>query len=289
MAQLEGITITGTLVPSDTRDTYPLMDIKYVKGANYTVATYDDMIAIPADRRSDNMEITVAETNKVYRYKQATDDWVIIGTAGSAGGGGGTGGDSTNVNIDTSDLVHRSELDEFNVAEYEVKLVKIVEDGKTTINKAVADNRDQLLTVDKFDTFDINAYKTEIETIINNSKQDLITMDRLAEFDPEAYKAEVDAYINNAKKDILTLDKFDTFDPNEYKIELQKMIDTAKKDLLTIDKFDVFDPNEYKVELQKMIDNTKQELAVMDRLIEVDIEQLKAEIKAAVLAELGRA
>ena len=232
MAQLEGITITGTLVPSDTRDTYPLMDIKYVRGANYTVATYDDMIAIPADRRSDNMEITVAETNKVYRYKQATDDWVIIGTAGSAGGGGGgTGGDSTNVNIDTSDLVHRSELDEFNVAEYEVKLVKIVEDGKTTINKAVADNRDQLLTVDKFDTFDINAYKTEIETIINNSKQDLITMDRLAEFDPEAYKAE----------------------------------------------------------LQKLIDNTKQELAVMDRLIEVDIEQLKAEIKAAVLAELGRA
>ena len=218
-------------MPSDTRDTYPLMDIKYVKGANYTVATYDDMIAIPADRRSDNMEITVAETNKVYRYKQATDDWVIIGTAGSAGGGGGTGGDSTNVNIDTSDLVHRSELDEFNVAEYEVKLVKIVEDGKTTINKAVADNRDQLLTVDKFDTFDINAYKTEIETIINNSKQDLITMDRLAEFDPEAYKAE----------------------------------------------------------LQKLIDNTKQELAVMDRLIEVDIEQLKAEIKAAVLAELGRA
>ena len=232
MAQLEGITITGTLVPSDTRDTYPLMDIKYVRGANYTVATYDDMIAIPADRRSDNMEITVAETNKVYRYKQATDDWIIIGTAGSAGGGGGgTGGDSTNVNIDTSDLVHRSELDEFNVAEYEVKLVKIVEDGKTTINKAVADNRDQLLTVDKFDTFDINAYKTEIETIINNSKQDLITMDRLAEFDPEAYKAE----------------------------------------------------------LQKLIDNTKQELAVMDRLIEVDIEQLKAEIKAAVLAELGRA
>ena len=231
MAQLEGITITGTLVPSDTRDTYPLMDIKYVKGANYTVATYDDMIAIPADRRSDNMEITVAETNKVYRYKQATDDWVIIGTAGSAGGGGGTGGDSTNVNIDTSDLVHRSELDEFNVAEYEVKLVKIVEDGKTTINKAVADNRDQLLTVDKFDTFDINAYKTEIETIINNSKQDLITMDRLAEFDPDEYRAE----------------------------------------------------------LQKLIDNTKQELAVMDRLIEVDIEQLKAEIKAAVLAELGRA
>ena len=232
MAQLEGITITGTLVPSDTRDTYPLMDIKYVRGANYTVATYDEMIAIPADRRSDNMEITVAETNKVYRYKQATDDWIIIGTAGSAGvGGGGSGGDSTNVNIDTSDLVHRSELDEFNVAEYEVKLVKIVEDGKTTINKAVADNRDQLLTVDKFDTFDINAYKTEIETIINNSKQDLITMDRLAEFDPEAYKAE----------------------------------------------------------LQKLIDNTKQELAVMDRLIEVDIEQLKAEIKAAVLAELGRA
>ena len=232
MAQLEGITITGTLVPSDTRDTYPLMDIKYVKGANYTVATYDDMIAIPADRRSDNMEITVAETNKVYRYKQATDDWIIIGTAGSAGGGGGgTGGDSTNVNIDTSDLVHRSELDEFNVAEYEVKLVKIVEDGKTTINKAVADNRDQLLTVDKFDTFDINAYKTEIETIINNSKQDLITMDRLAEFDPDEYRAE----------------------------------------------------------LQKLIDNTKQELAVMDRLIEVDIEQLKAEIKAAVLAELGRA
>ena len=261
MAQLEGITITGTLVPSDTRDTYPLMDIKYVRGANYTVATYDDMIAIPADRRSDNMEITVAETNKVYRYKQATDDWIIIGTAGSAGGGGGgTGGDSTNVNIDTSDLVHRSELDEFNVAEYEVKLVKIVEDGKTTINKAVADNRDQLLTVDKFDTFDINAYKTEIETIINNSKQDLITMDRLAEFDPD-----------------------------EYKVELQKMIDVAKKDLLTIDKFDVFDPNEYKIELQKMIDNTKQELAVMDRLIEVDIEQLKAEIKAAVLAELGRA
>ena len=232
MAQLEGITITGTLVPSDTRDTYPLMDIKYVRGANYTVATYDDMIAIPADRRSDNMEITVAETNKVYRYKQATDDWIIIGTAGSAGGGGGgTGGDSTNVNIDTSDLVHRSELDEFNVAEYEVKLVKIVEDGKTTINKAVADNRDQLLTVDKFDTFDINAYKTEIETIINNSKQDLITMDRLAEFDPDEYRAE----------------------------------------------------------LQKLIDNTKQELAVMDRLIEVDIEQLKAEIKAAVLAELGRA
>ena len=196
MAQLEGITITGTLVPSDTRDTYPLLDIKYVKGANYTVATYDEMIAIPADRRSDNMEITVAETNKVYRYKQATNDWVIIGTAGSAGGGGGgTGGDSTNVNIDTSDLVHRSELDEFNVAEYEVKLVKIVEDGKTTINKAVADNRDQLLTVDKFDTFDINAYKAELQKLIDNTKQELAVMDRLIEVDIEQLKAEIKAAV----------------------------------------------------------------------------------------------
>ena len=225
MAQLEGITITGTLVPSDTRDTYPLMDIKYVRGANYTVATYDDMIAIPADRRSDNMEITVAETNKVYRYKQATDDWVIIGTAGSAGGGGGgTGGDSTNVNIDTSDLVHRSELDEFNVAEYEVKLVKIVEDGKTTINKAVADNRDQLLTVDKFDTFDINAYKTEIETIINNSKQDLITMDRLAEFDPEAYKAELQKLIDNTKQELAVMDRLIEVDIEQLKAEIKAAV-----------------------------------------------------------------
>ena len=225
MAQLEGITITGTLVPSDTRDTYPLMDIKYVKGANYTVATYDEMIAIPADRRSDNMEITVAETNKVYRYKQATDDWIIIGTAGSAGGGGGgTGGDSTNVNIDTSDLVHRSELDEFNVAEYEVKLVKIVEDGKTTINKAVADNRDQLLTVDKFDTFDINAYKTEIETIINNSKQDLITMDRLAEFDPEAYKAELQKLIDNTKQELAVMDRLIEVDIEQLKAEIKAAV-----------------------------------------------------------------
>ena len=225
MAQLEGISITGTLVPSDTRDTYPLMDIKYVRGANYTVATYDDMIAIPADRRSDNMEITVAETNKVYRYKQATDDWVIIGTAGSAGGGGGgTGGDSTNVNIDTSDLVHRSELDEFNVAEYEVKLVKIVEDGKTTINKAVADNRDQLLTVDKFDTFDINAYKTEIETIINNSKQDLITMDRLAEFDPEAYKAELQKLIDNTKQELAVMDRLIEVDIEQLKAEIKAAV-----------------------------------------------------------------
>ena len=225
MAQLEGITITGTLVPSDTRDTYPLMDIKYVRGANYTVATYDDMIAIPADRRSDNMEITVAETNKVYRYKQATDDWIIIGTAGSAGGGGGgTGGDSTNVNIDTSDLVHRSELDEFNVAEYEVKLVKIVEDSKTTINKAVADNRDQLLTVDKFDTFDINAYKTEIETIINKSKQDLITMDRLAEFDPEAYKAELQKLIDNTKQELAVMDRLIEVDIEQLKAEIKAAV-----------------------------------------------------------------
>ena len=225
MAQLEGISITGTLVPSDTRDTYPLMDIKYVRGANYTVATYDDMIAIPADRRSDNMEITVAETNKVYRYKQATDDWIIIGTAGSAGGGGGgTGGDSTNVNIDTSDLVHRSELDEFNVAEYEVKLVKIVEDGKTTINKAVADNRDQLLTVDKFDTFDINAYKTEIETIINNSKQDLITMDRLAEFDPEAYKAELQKLIDKTKQELAVMDRLIEVDIEQLKAEIKAAV-----------------------------------------------------------------
>ena len=219
MAQLEGITITGTLVPSDTRDTYPLMDIKYVKGANYTVATYDDMIAIPADRRSDNMEITVAETNKVYRYKQATDDWIIIGTAGSAGGGGGgTGGDSTNVNID------RSELDEFNVAEYEVKLVKIVEDGKTTINKAVADNRDQLLTVDKFDTFDINAYKTEIETIINNSKQDLITMDRLAEFDPDEYRAELQKLIDNTKQELAVMDRLIEVDIEQLKAEIKAAV-----------------------------------------------------------------
>ena len=225
MAQLEGITITGTLVPSDTRDTYPLMDIKYVRGANYTVATYDDMIAIPADRRSDNMEITVAETNKVYRYKQATDDWVIIGTAGSAGGGGGgTGGDSTNVNIDTSDLVHRSELDEFNVAEYEVKLVKIVEDGKTTIDKAVADNRDQLLTVDKFDTFDINAYKTEIETIINNSKQDLITMDRLAEFDPDEYRAELQKMIDNTKQELAVMDRLIEVDIEQLKAEIKAAV-----------------------------------------------------------------
>lgn len=255
MFKLEGgITITGTLVPSDGRDTYPLMDIKYVKGANYTVATYDEMIAIPDGRRSENMEITVAETNDIYRY--VNSEWTLIG---KAGGSNTSNGDSTLANINTEELVHRSELDELDVAQFETKLEKIVEDGKTVINQAVKENKDQLLSISQFDTFDLDTYRTEIETIINNSKKELITMDRLAEFDPNAFKAEVDVYINNAKKDILTLDKFDTFDPDMFKDEIQKLIDTGKKELIT-----------------------------MDKLVELDIEQLKAEIKASILAELGR-
>ena len=160
MDRLEGIAITGTLVPSDGRDTYPLMDIKHIKGANYTVATYDELLAIPLARRTEFMKIEVAESNTTYQW--VNDEWKEIKN----------NSDNAILNgIDVSELLFKKDLDVFNPTAYEERLLKIINEGKK-----------DLLTLERFDTFNPSGFEEKLKTILNEGKKELLTIERFDVF-----------------------------------------------------------------------------------------------------------
>lgn len=269
------IAVTGTITPVDTNDNYPLMDIKHIKGANYTVATYDELLAIPLPRRAEYMKVEVAETNTTYQW--VNNDWREI-----AQNSGSTSLDG----IDVSQLVFKKDVDVFNPAAFEEKLTTLLNEGKKG-----------LLTVDRFDTFNPAAFEEKIEQIITNGrnsmsqliidhKNELVFAKDLVEFDPDAHIDRINEFINIAKQDVLTVDRFDTFNPTAFEEKLLNMLNEGKKELLTVDRFDVFNPRTYEERLDGIIVKARGEFSLMERLEEVDIEQLKQEIKQMVLAEL---
>lgn len=269
------VAVTGTITPVDTNDNYPLMDIKHIKGANYTVATYDELLAIPLPRRAEYMKVEVAETNTTYQW--VNNDWREI-----AQNSGSTSLDG----IDVSQLVFKKDVDVFNPAAFEEKLTTLLNDGKK-----------DLLTLDRFDTFNPAAFEEKIEQIITNGrnsmsqliidhKNDLVFAKDLVEFDPDAWVDRVNEFINIAKQDVLTVDRFDTFNPGAFEEKLLNMLNEGKKELLTVARFDVFNPRTYEERLDGIIVQARGEFSLMERLEEVDIEQLKQEIKQMVLAEL---
>lgn len=269
------VAVTGTITPVDTNDNYPLMDIKHIKGANYTVATYDELLAIPLPRRAEYMKVEVAETNTTYQW--VNNDWREI-----AQNSGSTSLDG----IDVSQLVFKKDVDVFNPAAFEEKLTTLLNDGKK-----------DLLTLDRFDTFNPAAFEEKIEQIITNGrnsmsqliidhKNDLVFAKDLVEFDPDAHIDRVNEFINIAKQAVLTVDRFDTFNPTAFEEKLLNMLNEGKKELLTVDRFDAFNPRTYEERLDGIIVQARGEFSLMERLEEVDIEQLKQEIKQMVLAEL---
>ena len=298
------VAVTGTITPVDTNDNYPLMDIKHIKGANYTVATYDELLAIPLPRRAEYMKVEVAETNTTYQW--VNNDWREI-----AQNSGSTSLDG----IDVSQLVFKKDVDVFNPAAFEEKLTTLLNDGKKdlltldrfdTFNPAafeeklttlLNDGKKDLLTLDRFDTFNPAAFEEKIEQIITNGrnsmsqliidhKNELVFAKDLVEFDPDAHIDRVNEFINIAKQDVLTVDRFDTFNPGAFEEKLLNMLNEGKKELLTVARFDVFNPRTYEERLDGIIVQARGEFSLMERLEEVDIEQLKQEIKQMVLAEL---
>ena len=59
MAKLAGVQFTGEAVPTDSADSYAIVDAKYVRGGYKSVAVYADMLNITADRRTEGMLIYV--------------------------------------------------------------------------------------------------------------------------------------------------------------------------------------------------------------------------------------
>jgi hypothetical protein len=94
MAAIPGsVTVTGIIAPTDTSDTYPVIDPNYGIGGYREVLTLAERDAIPAERKRQGMLVYVTEDTKVYQLDGA-GAWVEFTTTGGGGGGGGGGGDT---------------------------------------------------------------------------------------------------------------------------------------------------------------------------------------------------
>lgn len=69
MATIPGsVTVTGTLAPTDTSDTYAVTDEQYQKGGYRTVRNHEDMEAIPTERRKDGMLVRIKNEDPDYEF-----------------------------------------------------------------------------------------------------------------------------------------------------------------------------------------------------------------------------
>lgn len=73
MADIPGINIPAPVVPFTTADTYATHDAEYGKGGFRSVATYQDMLDIPPERRANYMRVKVyadsdVDRNLVYEW-----------------------------------------------------------------------------------------------------------------------------------------------------------------------------------------------------------------------------
>lgn len=93
MAAIPGsVTVTGIIAPTDSNDTYPVIDPTYGIGGYREVATTSDRDSIPAERKREGMLVYVAADAKVYQLS-AAGSWTEF-TSGAGGGGGGGGADT---------------------------------------------------------------------------------------------------------------------------------------------------------------------------------------------------
>ena len=93
MANRTGFQVTSTIVTPQDTDKFPVVDMDDVKGGYHTVATVEDMNAIPVRRRSDGMLVYVTGDRETYRYssftasfnKEVTENGASSGTSGASG------------------------------------------------------------------------------------------------------------------------------------------------------------------------------------------------------------
>lgn len=92
MAVINGVRVTGSIVPSDTADVYPTHISLYGKGGHSEVASSSVRDAIPAERRSEGMTVWVVADNKCYVLQGgiSNGNWVAFGLTPSSNGTGST-------------------------------------------------------------------------------------------------------------------------------------------------------------------------------------------------------
>jgi hypothetical protein len=84
MAQIPGVPVTGTIVPTDSTDTYPVTDGTYGLGGYREVADLPARDAIPAQRRRAGMVVYVQAAGLAYRLVGGTANanWVPDASGG---------------------------------------------------------------------------------------------------------------------------------------------------------------------------------------------------------------
>lgn len=85
MSSLPGTVINGRLVPTDSLDTYYLLEDKYMKGSWRSVADLTERDAITDPRRKIGMAVYVQSEDKIYQLKGGitNSDWQEMVTGGS--------------------------------------------------------------------------------------------------------------------------------------------------------------------------------------------------------------
>lgn len=72
------IPVTDLISTTSPVDTYATHDASMGRGGHRTVATYNDMLAITAERRVGGMQVHVLETDKLYKLSASTKPWRTI-------------------------------------------------------------------------------------------------------------------------------------------------------------------------------------------------------------------
>ena len=91
MATIQGVAITGAVVPTDTTDTYPVIDQKYGKDGLRNVRSIYARNIIPAQRRTAGMlvGVTIGGVTSYYKlldrvWDNTNDDWEELIFGGGA-------------------------------------------------------------------------------------------------------------------------------------------------------------------------------------------------------------
>jgi hypothetical protein len=74
-ASIPGVAVTGSIVPTDTVDTYATHQALYGKGGLRTMATLSDRNSIPAARREAGMMVRVTADNSIWRLNSDLTTW----------------------------------------------------------------------------------------------------------------------------------------------------------------------------------------------------------------------
>lgn len=79
MASIPGsVPVTGPIAPTDTADTYPVVDLQYAKGGYRSVQSLAERNSIPAARRSAGMKVYVIDTALEYLLEADLTTWTTV-------------------------------------------------------------------------------------------------------------------------------------------------------------------------------------------------------------------